>query len=194
MPPEHIRELTFSSRILLFLSILVLPIHSNAQCTSSSGCFPQPGNLATSRTIQTDSECSSNDTYCIYNTLNCFLCNSSSSTENINDGNPSTAWISEIGPSSNTTMLRLDFEAPVLFDSMTMRWNSVRPQSMVLERSHDNGDTWVPYRYYSASCRSRFMREHQDTLTPELVFNSTDAVCTQSQWQISPPTGAEVRT
>lgn len=138
--------------------------------------------------------CSFDDQFCISNSQDCFACNPNSthSISNINDGNNGTAWISVIGPNSIEASLRLDFESPVLFDSMTMLWKSVRPQSMVLERSRDGGSTWLPYRFYSASCVATFM-EPQQNVFPGVQFNSTDAICTASESQLNPASNGEVR-
>ena len=190
------RQLTSLPQTILlsFLFLLLLPSSSSAQCSSTAGCFPPIGNLATGRTVHTDSVCSFDDQFCISNSQDCFACNPNSthSISNINDGNNGTAWISVIGPNSIEASLRLDFESPVLFDSMTMLWKSVRPQSMVLERSRDGGSTWLPYRFYSASCVATFM-EPQQNVFPGVQFNSTDAICTASESQLNPASNGEVR-
>ena len=157
------------------------------QCTDQSGCFPPVRNLALGRTINVSSTCISGSTFCILNqgcdaTTN--ICNpeTTHSPTNINDENNGSLWISEIG-SNDIVTLQIDLEAPVLFESMTIVWASARPQSMVLERSQDNGQSWQVYRYYSASCNSTFMLPEAEFSTN---FNSTDAICTMRESFINP--------
>ena len=192
---QRSRQMTLLSNTLLLVCLffLILPSASHAQCSSTLGCFPPLGNLATGRTVQTDSECSSGDQYCIYNTADCSnTCDSSlNSIASINDGNNGTAWISTIGPNSTDVTLQLDFESPVMFDSMSMLWESVRPQSMVLERSSDGGTTWLAYRFYSASCQTTFAEMPVATF-PGVEFTSTDAICTGSESSINPTPNGEV--
>ena len=62
---------------------------------------------------------------------------------------------------------------------------------MVLERSHDNGETWIPYRYYSASCNSSFMLPNT-VVTSDTVLANTEAICTNVESQLFPVTNALV--
>lgn len=191
--PRHRRQTTLLSNtlaILAFLLVLYPPV-SHSQCIED--CFPPIGNLATGRTVQTNSQCSAGDSFCIHGTSDCNnTCNPSLySIASINDGNNGTAWISTIGPNGTQTTLQLDFEAPILFYSMNMLWKSTRPRSMVLERSSDNGFNWEAYRYYSSSCLSDFALMPEEAI-PGTNFNSTDAICTAGQSAIIPNTNGEV--
>ena len=179
-----------------FFTILMLFMLSNLctgqlQCSEQeAGCFPPVGNLAIGRTISASSTCEFNSTFCISGPGNgCSFCepNVTHSSLNINDNSNGTVWISEIG--SDNVTLQIDFEAPVLFERMTMVWASPRPESMVLERSNDNGQSWLAYRYYSASCNSFFMLE--DVLF-ETNFSNTEPRCSSTQSNFSPTTGGVV--
>lgn len=193
LSPGHRRQTALISNTLAILALLLMlyPTVSHSQCTED--CFPPIGNLATGRTVRTNSECSAGDSFCIHGTSDCNnTCNPSlHSIASINDGNNGTAWISTIGPNSTQTTLQLDFEAPILFYSMNMLWKSTRPRSMVLERSSDNGSNWVPYRYYSNSCLNDFALMPEETI-PGTTFNSTDAICTAGQSAIFPNTNGMV--
>ena len=180
-----------SSVILLFILLTTLAGTCTAQtrCTDNSGCFPPLGNLALGRSINVSSTCGSNSEYCIFLSPgpDCFTCSPDSvnSPSSINDNNNDTSWYSEIGPGGVATSLRIDFEAPVLFQGMTMVWQSVRPRTMLLERSQDFGTTWQVYRYYSSSCSNSFMLP--DTIvTASSMFNTTAPICTSSQSQLLP--------
>ena len=194
------QQQTLPSHPLAILSLLLLvflcqaPTLCQAQCSDSVGCFPSLGNLARGRTVETDSQCSDGDFFCLQGTTDCSnSCRSSShSASSINDGNNGTAWISSIGSaSSSNATLQLDFQEPVLFEEMTLLWKSSRPRSMVLERSRDRGLTWEVYRYYSTSCETDFGLEPMNMVPQDIT--STDAICTASQSTLFPNTNAEVR-
>lgn len=185
------------SVILLFVLLTSLAGICTAQtrCIDNSGCFPPVGNLALGRSINVSSTCDSNSEYCIFLSPgpDCFTClpDSVNSPSSINDNNNDTSWYSDIGPGGVTTTLQIDFEAPVLFQGMTMVWQSVRPRTMLLERSQDFGVTWQVYRYYSSSCSDGFMLP--DTIvTDSSTFNTTAPVCTSSQSQLLPFTNGLV--
>lgn len=182
--------------LLLWTLLLILSLSStcNGQCSNSEGCFPPVGNLALGRTVSTTSTCSSGSQFCIFGSPDCFPCNPNTthSISNINDNNNGTVWLSEIGSISEPFVtLQLDFEAPILFERSVLVWQSARPQSMVLERSHDNGQTWIPYRYYSASCNSSFMLPNTP-VAPDTVLSSTEAICTSVESQQFPTTNGLV--
>lgn len=189
---RHRRQTLLSNTLAIFALLLIIyPTVSHTQC--SEDCIPPIGNLAIGRTVQTNSECSADDSFCIHGTLDCNnTCNPSiHSIASINDGNNGTAWISTVGPNGTQTTLQLDFEAPILFYSMNMLWKSTRPRSMVLERSSDNGSNWEAYRYYSSSCLNDFALMPQEAI-PGVIFNSTDAICTAGQSAIIPNTNGVV--
>lgn len=174
--------------ILLFVLLISLAGTCTAQtgCTENAGCFPPIGNLALGRSINASSTCDSNSEYCVF-LAGCSPClpDTVNSPSSINDNNNDTSWYSEIGPGSLPTSLQIDFEAPVLFQEMTMVWQSVRPRTMLLERSQDFGATWQVYRYYSSSCLDSFMLP--DTpVTDSSLFNTTAPICTSSESQLLP--------
>ncbi len=188
----HLRALTLPSNLkslwlyaAVVCCLLASCVSGQSQCTDQLGCFPPVGNLARGRTVVASSTCANGTMFCIPS-QGCnsqFVCDpqSTHSSSNVNDGNTGSLWISEIG-SMDTVTLQLDFEAPVIFESMEVRWGTVRPHSMVLERSVDNGLTWHPYRYYSANCNSTFMLPE----TFDFQFNTTDAICTSAESRLNP--------
>ena len=180
---------------LFFIAISHAPTLSRAQCsTTTVGCYPPVANLAIGRTLQTDSQCSENDTFCTQGTPDCSnVCRTSiNSIASINDDSTDTMWISDIGTGNHNVTLQLDFQEPVLFDRMRMIWGSSRPLSMVLERSVDGGASWEAYRFYSTSCMSNFQMVPLNTFPP-VEFPSTTAVCTASQSALLPYTDGEVK-
>lgn len=186
-----------SSVVLLFvlLASLASTCIAQSRCVDNSGCFPPVGNLALGRSINASSTCASGSEYCIFLTPGpqCEPClpDSVNSPSSINDNNNNTSWYSEIGPGGLITSLQIDFEAPALFQEMTMVWHSLRPRTMLLERSQDFGATWQVYRYYSSSCLDSFMLP--DTpVTDSSLFNTTTPICTGSDSQLLPFTNGLV--
>ena len=185
-------DFTRITSLVIWLSLLLSltgTCTAQSQCTDNSGCFPAIGNLATGRSINVSSTCAVDSEYCVFFSSgpDCSTClpGSVNSPNSINDNNNDTSWYSEIGPNSVTTSIQIDFEAPVMFQGMTMVWQSVRPRSMLLEYSQDFGDTWQVYRYYSSSCPDSFMLP-DTTVTDNSVFNTTTPVCTSTQSQLFP--------
>ena len=187
---RQVAALLSNTLAICLLFLVFHPIVSHAQCNNTIGCFPPIGNLANGRTVQTDSDCSAGENFCLHGTTDCSnVCSPSThSIASVNDGNTGTAWISTIGPNGTIATLQLNFEVPVLFDSMVMLWKSTRPRSMVLERSNDGGTTWEAYRFYSNSCQNDF------AIMPETTFefSSTDAICIGRESAVLPNTNAEV--
>lgn len=192
-PLYFTRILSIIILLCVFLSLLGT-CSAQTQCTGNSGCFPLIGNLATGRSINVSSTCGDGSEYCtFFSSGPCLTClpGSTNSPSSINDNNNNTAWYSAIGPESVTTTMQIDFEAPILFENMTIVWQSVRPRSMILERSQDFGATWQVYRYYSSSCPDSFMIP-EIVVTDSSVFNSTDPICTSAQSQLFPVQGGLV--
>ena len=189
-------QVTGKSLCFILLPLLLLSTAAKGQlsCSNDAGCFPPIGNLALGRTVNASSTCTSGDELLIFGTDTIVVCDpdDTHSSTRINDNNNGTVWVSEIGVPDSIVTLQLDFEAPVLFDQMTMVWGSVRPRSMVLERSGDNGQTWQIYRYYSASCTSSFMLPDTPVILGLSQFNSTDAICTSVESGLNPATNGLV--
>ena len=179
----HSQTLSTSIAVLIAILVLVsLPIGCSSQCTEQAGCFPPIGNLAIGRTLDTSSTCIAGTEYCIFLGSDCFTCspNTTNAPANINDNDESTVWVSTIGSPPSPAVLQFDFEAEFLFDSTTIVFDSVRPETMILERSRDFGATWEVYRYYSTQCTAMFGLE--DTfVTDSDEFDTVDPICTSSE-------------
>ena len=188
-PLNYFTNNRFQTVIIAMCILLSLTSTCTAQtqCTEGMGCFPPIGNLAIGRSINTSTTCAVGSEYCRFFTPDCFSClpQSANSASSINDNNNNTAWYSAIGPNGVLTNLQIDFEAPVMFQGMTMVWDSVRPRSMQLERSQDFGATWQVYRYYSSSCSDSFMLP-DTTVTDSSFFNTTNPICTSTESQLFP--------
>lgn len=140
-------------------------------------CNPPVGNLATGRTPVTLTTCGQNSTelYCFFPDHNllhhaqhgcgqptCTKCNAnqpdnSHRPHDMTDDfflNPASWWQSAQGV--HREEIRLDFETEFYLTHVIVVFKSPRPAAMVLERSHDFGKTWRPYKYFSVNCTATF--------------------------------------
>src|SRR5688500_7332290 len=81
-----------------------------------------------------------------------------------------------LGKSYTVTYVRLKFKSP-------------RPESFVIYKRTRDGDDWIPWQYYSGSCRSTFKLPEK---APILPANEALAQCTREFSDISPLTGEDV--
>ena len=190
-PHDYCTKISSQTPLLIIVVCILMSsmgtCTAQTQCMGSEGCFPPIGNLAIGRSINASTTCATGSEYCRFFTPDCFSClpESANSASSINDNDNNTAWYSAIGPSGLMTNLQIDFEAPVMFEGMTMVWDSVRPRAMQLERSQDFGATWQVYRYYSSSCSDSFMLP-DTTVTDNSFFNTSNPICTSAQSQLFP--------
>ena len=161
---------------LLFLaSLLILPSCFSAQC-SDGGCFPPVGDLTIGRNVMTESQCS--NTYCTPNNGMTVDCSSYTSTL-INNDDAFTHWVSAVGSELELPQtIQIDLEDSMLFYSTEIVWQSPTPAAVVLERSTDFGETWIPYRYWADDCVESFGLNASITLDG---FGGEEAICTQLQ-------------
>ena len=185
------------SLCLVLLQVAYLISDATAVCPANVGCFSPVGDLDRFRNFSASSTCGDPPSiFCVFQDNEpCSECSSgdpalSHDVRFINDGDGTTWWQSETGATNAT--ITIDFEAPVLFEATVLTFRSPRPQSMVLERSGDYGQTWVPYRFYSGSCRETFNVEVYNRFLQGMPPNSTEAICLAEDAQIMPGDGGEV--
>ena len=185
------------SLCLVLLQVAYLISDATAVCPANAGCFSPVGDLDRFRNFSASSTCGDPPSiFCVFQDNEpCSECSSgdpalSHDVRFINDGDGTTWWQSETGATNAT--ITIDFEAPVLFEATVLTFRSPRPQSMVLERSGDYGQTWLPYRFYSASCRETFNVEEYNRFLQGMPPNSTEAICLAEDAQIMPGDGGEV--
>uniref|UniRef100_A0A8C6Z5T4 Netrin-4 n=1 Tax=Nothoprocta perdicaria TaxID=30464 RepID=A0A8C6Z5T4_NOTPE len=178
--------------------------HGGYRCNGRS-CNPPVGNLATGRTPATLTTCGQNSTelYCFYPDQNllhpaaqgcgqprCTKCNANQPDNShlpadMTDdffANPISWWQSAQGV--HREEIRLDFETEFYLTHVIAVFKSPRPAAMVLERSQDYGQTWRPYKYFSANCTATFGL--QDDLIEE------GSMCTSRYSDAVPCTRGEV--
>ncbi|KAM8930876.1 netrin-4-like [Pelodytes ibericus] len=140
-------------------------------------CNPPVGNLAIGRMPTTITSCGENVTelYCSYpqhqlfqrledacGFPQCTKCSinqleSSHPPSHMTDdvfSSPASWWQSAQGVLREE--IRLDFETEFYLTHVIMVFKSPRPAAMLLERSHDHGKSWRPYKYFSTNCMATF--------------------------------------
>ena len=184
---------------LTIVTLLFLLVRILGQCDNSAGCFPPTSNIALFRNISTSSTCGENGTTFFTPALagnGMQICSADDPAvaypaSNINDNDTTTAWQSDTGVTNVTVQLVL--EGPMLFESLTIVWSTPRPSAMIIERSSDIGNTWVPYRFYSTNCVDFFMI-NSTLITRDTILVSTEAVCTDTESTVFPTSGSEARS
>ena len=182
----------------LAAALLLLTVRGiYGQCNNTAGCFPAIGNIALHRNITATSTCGENgitEFTTFFEGSGLMECSSGDPSlaypaSNINDNDLSTSWQSEINVTNVTIQLYL--EGLMLFDSLTIVWNTPRPSAMIIERSSDFGENWIPYRYYATECGSFFMLDNT-VISSDTILPSTDAVCTTMESSLFPTMDSEV--
>jgi hypothetical protein len=97
-----------------------------------------------------------------------------------NDGDLSTRWQS---PAYTASFLTIDLLGLHEVFSANMTFSSVRPKSMYIERSKDNGKSWSVIQFYAQNCKTSFGLEPD---TPKTSYSFVN--CLTSAAQPSPGT------
>ncbi|KAI5104182.1 netrin-4 isoform X1, partial [Silurus meridionalis] len=127
-------------------------------------CNPRMGNLATGRSMLTDTQCGSTtpEHLCRYDDGSCIpqceVCHPHAhpptSMTDSSFKQPPTWWQSA-GDVINET-LQLNLEVEFYFTHLIVIFHSPRPAAMTVERSRDFGRTWSTLHSYSRNCSSWF--------------------------------------
>ena len=183
----------------LVAALLLLTVSVKGQCNNTAGCFPPVGNIALYRNVTASSTRGENGAtqFTVFgddgsgSLMDCSADDPSLAypASNINDNNLTTSWQSETNVTNVT--VQLDLEGPMLFESLRIVWSTPRPSAMIIERSSDYGMNWTAYRFYATGCVV-FFNMTPINITPDAIFNFTDAVCTIMDSQVFPPMDSEV--
>ena len=77
---------------------------------------------------------------------------------------------------------------PVSLHPFTLILFKGRPREMVLERSVDYGETWLPWQYYAKDCRDVY----GIPASPDIGSDSEAVLCSQMYSDILPYSGGQV--
>ena len=166
----------------IFFVLLSFPVLCYSQCTAD--CFPPISNLEIGREVSASSQCTTE--FCISGESSAITCSSEHGPSSINDEDPDSYWVSEVNISQTVT-LQVDFENPVLFEGTILTWPFHASDSLILERSSDNGTSWSPYIYFSRQCKTVFGMPGQDAI-PGMKFPLDEPICALPSYSSYVPT------
>ncbi|XP_063057988.1 netrin-1a isoform X2 [Engraulis encrasicolus] len=175
-------------------------------CYDESGnprrCIPDFVNSAFGKEVKVSSACGKPaGRYCVVTekgderNRNCHICDASdpkkhhppSYLTDLNNPHNLTCWQSENFiqyPQNVTLTLSLSKKFEVTY--VSLQFCSPRPESMVIYKSMDYGKTWVPFQFYSTSCRKMYNKPNKATITKQ---NEQEAICTDSHTDMHPLSG-----
>lgn len=172
-----------------FILFSVLPSHLTASRCVGHACSPPVGNLATGRVLRTLTGCCRNGSQelCSSPQQPCSEGTAHPPSQMTDDPflNPNTWWESEAGQGQEEE-IRLDLESRFCLTHVVMLFRSPRPDTMVLERSVDFGQSWQTLKFFASNCSSEFGLT-DDTSEP-------GSLCTSRYSSAKPCSGGEVRS
>lgn len=195
-------------RILFVLSVVcgsIRKVHSFDPCYNQNNkavkCVPDFVNAAYGNNVIASSTCGVNgpERFCEKNEYgdkegSCHTCNNqntnerfpSSSLTDLNNPSNITCWRSAMfnpltSNEHNVTLhLPLGKAFELTYVSLQICPNGVKPDSLVIYKSTDNGYTWQPFQYFSTECRKVYDMPNQLTST---LYNEDEARCSDSHQQ-----------
>ncbi|XP_029024398.1 laminin subunit gamma-3 isoform X2 [Betta splendens] len=170
-----------------------------------SRCMPRFENVAFNRTVEVSNECGSPpEDYCMQtgSTRSCHHCDASDPDWNHNAGlltdfhrnEEPTWWQSQSmyygiqNPNSVNITLHLGKAFEITY--VRLKFYTSRPESFVIYKRTEEAGPWVPYQYYSASCKETYGKDAKGFLRPG--DDERTALCTDEFSDISPLTGGNV--
>ena len=88
----------------------------------------------------------------------------------------------------NTVFITLPFNKTYDIRSITITFQSSRPESYAIYKSVDHGASFTPFHYFSLSCNATFGVEEGTTVE---VGQETVALCSSSEARLTPLSGGE---
>ncbi|XP_031173603.1 laminin subunit gamma-3 [Sander lucioperca] len=170
-----------------------------------SRCMPKFENIAFNRTVVTSNVCGSPpEDYCMQtgSTRSCHHCDASdpdlshnaSLLTDFNRNEESTWWQSQSmyygiqHPNSVNLTLHLGKAFEITY--IRLKFYTSRPESFAIYKRTEEDGPWLPYQYYSASCRKTYGKDAKGYIRPG--DDERTALCTDEFSDISPLTGGNV--
>uniref|UniRef100_A0A7N8YFB1 Laminin, gamma 3 n=1 Tax=Mastacembelus armatus TaxID=205130 RepID=A0A7N8YFB1_9TELE len=201
---------------LLLALLLCLHLHSHLlvwaamdSCYDERGapsrCMPKFENIAFNRTVDVSNVCGSPaEDYCMQtgSTRSCHTCDASdpdlshnaSLLTDFNRNEEPTWWQSQSmyygiqHPSSVNLTLHLGKAFEITY--IRLKFYTSRPESFAIFKRTEEDGLWLPYQYYSASCRKTYGKDAKGYIRPG--DDERTALCTDEFSDISPLTGGNV--
>lgn len=170
-------------------------------------CMPEFGNAAFGKRVVSNNTCGTPPSkFCVQTGVldvrkECEVCNASNPRfahpaffiTDIKDDQNQTWWQSQTlleNPDKSVT-LTLDLGKSYDVSYIRIRFRSPRPESMAIYKrtSYDPDSKWIPYQYYSSSCRKTYNIDPNGIVTRR---NQQVPLCTDAFSSISPLTGGNV--
>nr|XP_020475129.1 laminin subunit gamma-1-like [Monopterus albus] len=203
-------------KALLLALLLCLHLHCHLlvwarmdSCYDEEGapfrCMPKFENIAFSRTVEVSNTCGSPpEDYCMQtgSTRSCHYCDASDPDlshnarllTDFNRNEEPTWWQSQSmyygiqHPNSVNLTLHLGKAFEITY--IRLKFHTSRPESFAIYKRTEEDGPWLPYQYYSASCRKTYGKEARGFLRSG--DDETTALCTDEFSDISPLTGGNV--
>lgn len=157
-------------------------------------CVPDFINAAAGREVVVSSTCGDPpNRFCAQSSgnngereRNCFTCDATHPRRrhpaeyltDINNPNNRTCWQSELLQQSDQNVtLTLSLGKKFELTYIALEFCPVRPDSMIIYKSQDYGRSWLPYQYYSSTCRRMYNMPKNAVITK---MNEQEAICTDA--------------
>uniref|UniRef100_A0A673BCI6 Laminin, gamma 3 n=1 Tax=Sphaeramia orbicularis TaxID=375764 RepID=A0A673BCI6_9TELE len=198
-----------SALLLVFLLQYHLVQAAMDSCYDEEGtpsrCMPKFENIAFNRTVVVSNVCGiTPEEYCMQtgSTRSCHICdmsdpershNASLLTDFHRNEDP-TWWQSQSlfygiqYPNSVNLTLHLGKAFEITY--IRLKFYTIRPQSFAIYKRTEEDGPWLPYQYYSASCKETYGKDARGYIRPG--DDERTAVCTDDFSDISPLTGGNV--
>ncbi|XP_059214275.1 laminin subunit gamma-3 [Centropristis striata] len=205
-------ETSFSVSSPLLALLLSLHLHCHLlvwaamdSCLDGSRCMPKFENIAFNRTVVASNACGSpKEDYCMQtgSTRSCHYCDASdpdlshnaSLLTDFNRNEESTWWQSQSmfygiqHPNSVNLTLHLGKAFEITY--IRLKFYTSRPESFAIYKRTEEDGPWLPYQYYSASCKKTYEKDANAYIRPG--DDERTALCTDEFSDISPLTGGNV--
>uniref|UniRef100_A0A8C7XR11 Laminin, gamma 3 n=1 Tax=Oryzias sinensis TaxID=183150 RepID=A0A8C7XR11_9TELE len=170
-----------------------------------SHCMPKFENIAFNRTVEASNVCGSTpEDYCMQtgSTRSCHYCDASdpelshnaSLLTDFHRNEEPTWWQSQSMfygiqyPKSVNLTLHLGKAFEITY--IRLKFYTSRPESFAIYKRTEEGGPWLPYQYYSASCKKTYGKDAKGFIRPG--EEEKTALCTDEFSDISPLTGGNV--
>lgn len=204
--------LWFVLRVLVLLTGLAVSRGAMDECTDDAGrpqrCMPEFVNAAFNVTVAATNTCGAPpEEYCVQTgatgvTKSCHICDGRDPRQHhgpayltdYNTQQDTTWWQSQTMLAGiqypNTINLTLHLGKAFDITYVRLKFHTSRPESFAIYKRSSERGPWVPYQYYSGSCKKTYQKMARGFI--RTGGDEREAVCTDDFSDISPLTGGNV--